>query len=51
MFYLPARKATIIVWANGYNEQFQASAGEPVSDAAAVSIAQIVLPGALTTRG
>jgi D-alanyl-D-alanine carboxypeptidase len=49
MFYLPARKATIIVLANGYNEQFQASAGEPVSDAAAVSIAQIVLPGALTT--
>lgn len=51
MFYLPARKATIVVLANGYNVQFQASAGEPVSDAAAVSIAQIVLPGALTTRG
>jgi len=51
MFYLPARKATIIVLANGYNDQFQASAGEPVSDAAAVSIAQIVLPGALTTSG
>jgi len=50
MFYLPAAKATIIVLANGYNYQFQASAGEPVSGAAAVSIAQIVLPGALTTR-
>ena len=50
MFCLPATKATIIVLANGYNYQFQASAGEPVSDAAAVSIAQIVLPGALTTR-
>jgi D-alanyl-D-alanine carboxypeptidase len=50
MFYLPARRATIIVLANGYNVQFQASAGEPVSDAAAVSIAQIVLPGALTNH-
>jgi hypothetical protein len=50
MIYLPARKATIIVLANGYNVQFQASAGETVSDAAAVSIAQIVLPGPLTTH-
>lgn len=51
MFYLPAGNATIIVLANGYNDQFEASAGEPVSDAAAVSIAQIVLPGVLTTGG
>jgi D-alanyl-D-alanine carboxypeptidase len=51
MFYLPARKATIIILANGDNTDFDAATGwdQRVTDAAAVSIAQIVLPGALTT--
>ena len=49
MLYLPAKNATVIVLANGYNPSFAATNGENVSDAAAVSMAQIVLPGALQT--
>jgi D-alanyl-D-alanine carboxypeptidase len=49
MLYLPAKSATVIVLANGYNPSFAATKGENVSDAAAVSMAQIVLPGALQT--
>jgi D-alanyl-D-alanine carboxypeptidase len=50
MFYLSARKATIIVLANGDNLQFDASHGGDVSTAAAVSTAEIVLQGALITQ-
>jgi D-alanyl-D-alanine carboxypeptidase len=49
MLYLPAKNATVVVLANGYNPNFAATMGGNVSDAAAVSMAQIVLPGALTT--
>jgi D-alanyl-D-alanine carboxypeptidase len=49
MVYLPAKDATIVVLTNGNNTAFVASNGDLVSDAAAVSLAQIVLPGALTT--
>lgn len=49
MFYLPAKNATVIVLTNGYNIPFTASNGANVSDAVAVSLAQIALPGALTT--
>ena len=51
MFYLPAKDATIIVLANANDPQFLASTGEDVGDAAAISIAQIVLPGDLVTQG
>jgi D-alanyl-D-alanine carboxypeptidase len=52
MFYLPARRATIIVLANAQNLQFQATReGETVSGAATVSIARTMLPGALTAPG
>ena len=51
MFYLPAQKATIIVLANARNPSFLVSYGEDIGDAAAISIAQIVLPHALTTQG
>jgi D-alanyl-D-alanine carboxypeptidase len=47
VFYLPARQATVIVLANGVNDQFESFFGESVSDAAAVSIADLALPGAL----
>lgn len=50
MFYLPAKKAAVIVLVNGRNTTFEAFHGETVSDAAAVSIAQIVLPGSLIIR-
>jgi D-alanyl-D-alanine carboxypeptidase len=50
MFYLPAKKATIIVLVNARNTSFLASYGEDIGDAAAISIAQIVLPNALTTQ-
>ena len=50
MFYLPAKKAAVIVLVNGRNTMFEAARGEAVSDAAAVSIAQIVLPGSLIIR-
>jgi CubicO group peptidase (beta-lactamase class C family) len=46
MFYLPSKNATIIVLVNARDPQFLASKGEDVGDAAAISIAQIVLPGA-----
>jgi D-alanyl-D-alanine carboxypeptidase len=49
MLYLPAKSAAVIVLANGYNPSFATTKGENVSDAAAVSLAQIVLPGALQT--
>ena len=49
VLYLPARNATIVVLTNGYNPNFAATQGGNVSDAAAVSLAQIALPGALTT--
>ena len=51
MFDLPAKDVTIIVVANANDPQFLASTGEDVGDAAAISIAQIVLPGASTTQG
>jgi D-alanyl-D-alanine carboxypeptidase len=47
MFYLPAARATIVVLVNGRNLPFEAAEGEAVSDAAAASIAQIVVPGGL----
>jgi CubicO group peptidase (beta-lactamase class C family) len=49
LLYLPAENATVIVLANGHNPSFTAAKDENVSDSAAVSMAQIVLPGALQT--
>ncbi len=46
MFYLPARKATIVVLLNGLDPKLQ---GTTISDAATVSLAQIVLPHAVST--
>ncbi len=43
MFYLPARKATVVVLLNAFDPSFQ------ISDAAAVSLAQIVLPESVST--
>ena len=51
MLYLPAKNATIIVLVNAIDASFKASYGEDIGDAAAISIAQIVLPHALTTQG
>jgi D-alanyl-D-alanine carboxypeptidase len=48
VFYLPSRRATIVVAVNGNNSSVS---GETVSDAAAVSIADIVLGDSLTTAG
>jgi len=46
-FYLPARRATIVVLVNGQDKRFEAAEGEAVSDAATASIAQVVMPGGL----
>jgi D-alanyl-D-alanine carboxypeptidase len=51
MFYLPAKNATIIVLVNARSPRFLLSTGEDVGDAAAISIAQIAVPGAQATPG
>jgi hypothetical protein len=49
MFYLPSKKATVIVQLNDNVVRVGANPGYDVADGATVSIAQIVLSSALET--